>query len=268
MDLTEQNVTTYTYASDTDDTITQIVEQGHRMQYLIDESLRNGYVWNAPVLTMKLFREKKTTWENKGGDRWRRTETVRYPKTTKNSSPEASPKGSLTSGSSSTSSTGNEQPPKAEIWDGGSAIKDIEFTGEAAYTLPGGGSGRTRKRLYPIEYGFSDSQCELIAQKHIELIAGRHRAALIEFPVNETLLSQPPLFPVDVVMIDGSIRHYRIDGHRADRATAIGTGILVGTTAAPTLLEPNPPSIPITSVAILDGATPVYESSSPVVEMV
>jgi hypothetical protein len=181
---------------------------------------------------------KTTKWTQLGVTTWRKSETALIPKALTNSTPDTSPTATIGSTSSSTSSSGQNQPPKVEFWDSGQTEEEVEYQFTATYTPPGGPSGRTRKDLKTLPHGFSEAQCETLATLHLGLIAGRHRAALIEFPITDALLTAPPLFPCDVVLPSGEIRHYRIDGlaweHTQEQAKVVGTGILVGTTPAPT----------------------------------
>jgi hypothetical protein len=178
----------------------------------------------------------------------------------------------VTNSSTSTSSAGDNQPPRPEIWEDGVTNEDVEFQGTATYVLPGGGSGRTRKRLEAVPYGFSQSQMEYLALTHVALIAGRHRAALVELPITTALLTAPPLFPFSVILADGSACHYRADamswGHSESEGRVAVTGILVGITAAPTQAAPSPSPVPLTSVAVVDSAVPVVDSSIPVFERI
>lgn len=212
-----------------------------------------------------------TRWKNLGGNTWQKTETKILPRVNFTSIPGASRTGTQATTSVSISGTGNNQPPRLEFWDYGAPESEIEYQATADYTLPGG-TGRTRKELKTLPYGFSQGQCETLARKHLALMAGRHRAALIEFPITDALLSAPPLFPCDVVFPSGEIRHYRIDGlaweHTEDQAKAVGTGILVGTTPAPTEENPTPTPIPATGTAVVSGAVPVVHDDAPVFALV
>lgn len=223
---------------------------------------------NTATDPARLVDAKQTTtqWTQLSATTWRKSESALIPKALTNSSPDSSPTAFIGTTSSSTSSNGQNQPPACEFWDGGFIEQETEHQATATYTLPGGGTGRTRKALYTVPYGFSQSQCEAIALKHIGLMAGRHRAALIELPITDALLSAPPLFPCDVVMPSGEIRHYRIDGlaweHTADQSKAIGTGILVGTTPAPSEDDPNPTPQPLTGTPVVSSTVPVTNDSA------
>jgi hypothetical protein len=111
-----------------------------------------------------------------------------------------------------------------------------------------------------------------MALKHIALIAGRHRGALVEFPLSTALLTAPPLFPFNVVMPDGEVRHYRCDGlafeHTEEGAKVLGVGILVGTTAAPTEAVPTPAPVPLTAVAVVDDEDFVVDDSDQIYAVV
>jgi hypothetical protein len=192
--------------------------------------------------------QKTTKWTQLSNTTWRKSESALIPKALTNSAPDANPAASIGNTSSSTSSSGQNQPPKVEFWDSGFVEEEIEYQYTLTYTPPAA-TGRTRKALKVLPYGFSEAQCQTMAVHHIRLAAGRHRAALIEFPISDALLSAPPLFPCNVVFPSGEVRHYRINGlaweHTGDQAKAVGTGILVGTTPAPTEEEPSPSPVPL-----------------------
>jgi hypothetical protein len=103
-----------------------------------------------------------------------------------------------------------------------------------------------------------------MAQLHLKLIAGRHRAAIVELPVTDALLTAPPLFPFNVVEPSGRILHYRADSvtweHTVDTCKVAVSGILVGTTPAPTVGNPNPDAEPITGTIVVANAVPVEAS--------
>jgi hypothetical protein len=223
-------------------------------------------------LAMVETRNLTTKWGQRGTQTWTKIEEERLPKALSDSSPETDPTAIVGRATTTTSNTGQTQPPRAEFWDGAVIDSDTEFQGEAFYTPPGGLFGRTEKALYQVPFGFSQSQCEAIAQKWVQLIAGRHRAALLEFPVTDALLAAPPLFPCDVVMQSGEVRHYRVDGlswsHSQTQASAAGTGILVAVTPAPTLEVPEPTPIPLTAVPIFVGDDQVFDGANPIYAMV
>lgn len=254
---------TPTYASD--EVISSILVVERQARGIIDPESSDP---TAQVETRRIT----TTWRQRGNQTWTKAISERLPKALSNSSPGSDPAAAVGRASTSTSNTGENQPPRAEFWDGAVIDDDTEFQGEAFYTPPGGLLGRTEKALYQVPYGFSDTQCEAIALKHVALIAGRHRAALIEFPVSDALLAAPPLFPCDVVFPDGEIRHYRIDGLSwslgPTQASAVGTGILVATTPAPTVEVPAPVPAPLTAVAVVDSAVPVVDDDVPIFAVV
>jgi len=236
-------VSTETPSYGPDEAITQIVLDERQALGILDPN-------SADPLALIDTRRVTTRWTQQGNETWTKSVSERIPRALTNSSPESDPTAAVGKATTSTSGTGQNQPPRAEIWDGGVITNDQEFQATATYTLPGGGSDRTRKRLYEVPWGFSETQCSAIAAAHIGLIAGRHRAALIEFPINDALLGAGPLFPCDVIFPDGSKRHYRIDSlsweHSQTVAKAVGVGILVGTTAAPTQAVPSPLPVPLT----------------------
>ena len=212
-----------------DDLITRLrVEEQQALGILDSQS--------ADPLDLIDTRETDTRWVQKGNATWQKVESAKIPRALTNSSPQASPTAAIGNTTTSTSGTGSNQPPRAEFWDRGIITQDVEYQGIATYTLPGGATGRTRKALRAVPFAFSDAQCQALAVAHVGLMAGRHRAALIEFEISDTLLSAPPLFRCDVVMPSGERRQYRIDGlaweHTATESKAVGTGILVGTIPA------------------------------------
>jgi hypothetical protein len=252
------------YYSDSE-VISKIVTEESQARGIIDPNTDDP-------LAMVDARYSEVRWEQLGTQNWRKIESDRIPRALTRSSPDSDPAAIVGTATVSTSNTGANQPPRAEIWDGGVIAEDIEFQGEAFYTPPGGLFGRIEKALYQVPYGFSQEQCEGLALKWVQVIAGRHRAALIEFPVSDALLAAPPLFPCDVVMPSGEIRHYRVDGlsweHSETICKAVGTGILVATTAAPSVEVPSPTPLPVTSVEVVASTVPVVSSSIPVVAMV
>jgi hypothetical protein len=255
---------TPTYAAD-GETIAEIKVEEEQAKGILDKT-------SEDPLTVLDVRTDFTRWRQVGNNRWQKTEFTKYPKALRNSSPESSSFAVATSANTSTTSTGANQPPKAEFWDAGAITNDQEFSGEAPYTLPGGNNGRTRKKLETLEFAFSDEQCQRVALKHIGLIAGRHRGALVEFPLSTALLTAPPLFPFDVVMPDGEIRHYLCDGlafeHEAEGAKVLGVGVLVGTTAAPTEEVPTPAPVPLTAVPVVDDEDFVVDDSNQIYAVV
>jgi hypothetical protein len=252
------------YYSDSE-VISKIVTEESQARGIIDPNTDNP-------LAMVDARYSEVRWEQLGSQNWRKIESDRIPRALVRSSADTDPAASVGTATVSTSNTGENQPPRAEIWDGGVISEDLEFQGSAFYTPPGGLFGRIEKALYQVPYGFSQEQCEGLALKHVALIAGRHRAALLQLPVSDALLGAPPLFPCDVVMPSGEIRHYRVDGlaweHSETICKAVGTGILVSVTAAPSVEVPSPIPIPVTAVQIFDGTDPIFDDSNPVVEVV
>jgi hypothetical protein len=254
--LVRRTTNTPTYGEDKE-SIAKIVAVEEQARAILDKNAEDN------LLNMIEVRTDETRWTQRGNNTWSKTEVTKYPKALKNANPESSPYSVATSANTSTTSTGQNQPPKAEIWDQGQITEDKEFSGEAPYTLPGGESDRSRKRLYQVPYAFSDEQCEGLALTHVKLISGQHRACVVEFPITTALLSAPPLFPFDVVFPDGSKRHYRADGltfeHTVDSSKAMASGIFVGTTAAPTEEDPTPSPVPLTALPVVDEDVPVVD---------
>jgi hypothetical protein len=258
-DLIQRTTTTYSYTDD--EIVTRVERVEQQAQYLIDESVDiNGF----PDLSLTEVKREIDTWIKVGDNTWRKGRVEKYPKKFRNSSPQVNAGAAVTTATSSTSGSGENQPPRAELWDGGNSTEDVEYQATINYTQPGGGSGRTRKRLYTLPYGFSQAQCETMAQLHLKLIAGRHRAAIVELPVTDALLTAPPLFPFNVVEPSGRILHYRADSvtweHTVDTCKVAVSGILVGTTPAPTDEHPNPDPEPITGTIVVAGGVPVEAS--------
>lgn len=185
-------------------------------------------------------------WTQLGTNTWRKTESFVTSKALTNTAPGADPTATVGRTLSTTSNSGQTQPPQVEFWDDGINESETEYQYTLTYTPVV--TGRVRKDLKILPFGFSEAQCQTMAEHHIRLAIGRNRAAVIEFPFSNTLLSAPPMFPCDVVLPSGEIRHYRIDGinweHTPDQAKLAGTGILVGVTPAPTLENPTPSPIP------------------------
>lgn len=205
-----------------------------------------------------------TTWKKTGDNSWQKTVSKKESGVLSKSDPSITPSSIIATTSTTSTGTGENQPPRAELWDGGTSTEDVEYQATINYTQPGGGSGRTRKRLYTLPYGFSQAQCETMAQLHLKLIAGRHRAAIVELPVTDALLTAPPLFPFNVVEPSGRVLHYRADSvtweHTVDTCKVAVSGILVGTTPAPTVGNPTPDPEPITGTIVVADSVPVEAS--------
>jgi hypothetical protein len=255
-----------------DEVLSSITTVEEQALGILDPNANGAPATATSPLRMVETRNLTTKWRQRGNQNWTKIEEERLPKALTDSSPETDPTAIVGRATTTTSNTGQTQPPRAEFWDGAVIDSDTEFQGEAFYTPPGGLFGRTEKALYQVPFGFSPAQCEGLAQKWVQLIAGRHRAALLEFPVSDALLAAPPLSPCDVVMPDGEVRHYRVDGlswsHSQTQASAAGTGILVAVTPAPTLEVPEPTPIPLTAVPVFVGEDQVFAGANPIYAMV
>ena len=261
-ELVSRATTTYSYADG--EVINRIERVEEQIQYLIDESTveASGIFGGArPDTSMTEVKREIETWTKVGDNTWKKSKVEKYPRKFKDNNPDTGAGAAITAGSSTTSSTGENQPPRAELWDGGIITEDVEYQATANYTQPGGSTGRTRKRLFTLPYGFSQSQCEAMALLQIKLIAGRHRAVAVEMPVTDALLSAPPLFAFNIVHPDGAIYHYRADGvtweHTADTCKVACSGILVGSTPAPTQQNPSPGTEPVTGTGVVANSIPV-----------
>lgn len=261
-ELVSRATTTYSYADG--EVINRIERVEEQIQYLIDESTveASGIFGGArPDTSMTEVKREIETWTKVGDNTWKKSKVEKYPRKFKDNNPDTGAGASITAGSSTTTSTGENQPPRAELWDGGIITEDVEYQATANYTQPGGSTGRTRKRLFTLPYGFSQSQCQAMALLQIKLIAGRHRAVAVEMPVTDALLSAPPLFAFNIVHPDGAIYHYRADGvtweHTADTCKVACSGILVGSTPAPTQQNPTPDPEPVTGTGVVANSIPV-----------
>lgn len=261
-ELVSRATTTYSYADG--EVINRIERVEEQIQYLIDESTveASGIFGGArPDTSMTEVKREIETWTKVGDNTWKKSKVEKYPRKFKDNNPDTGAGAAITAGSSTTSSTGENQPPRAELWDGGIITEDVEYQATANYTQPGGSTGRTRKRLFTLPYGFSQSQCQAMALLQIKLIAGRHRAVAVEMPVTDALLSAPPLFAFNIVHPDGAIYHYRADGvtweHTADTCKVACSGILVGSTPAPTQQNPTPDPEPVTGTGVVANSIPV-----------
>jgi hypothetical protein len=260
-DIVSRITTTYAYRDG------EIVERIERVEeqllYLVDGSTE-GTLPPYPVTLLTEVKREIDTWDKVGRDTWKKSRTEKYPRKYKDNSPEGGSGAPITSSTTTVSNSGETQPPRAELLDDEYSFEDVEYQATINYTQPGGGSGRTRKRLYALPYGFSQAQCETMAQLHLKLIAGRHRAAIVELPVTDALLTAPPLFPFNVVEPSGRILHYRADSvtweHTVDTCKVAVSGILVGTTPAPTVGNPTPDPEPITGTIVVANAVPVEAS--------
>jgi hypothetical protein len=262
VDPVGRTTTTYTYVDG--ETVERIERVEEQIRYLIDGSTRNYPPFETPNTQLVEVKREIDTWEKVGKDTWKKSRTEKYPRKYKNNDPEGGSGAPITSSTTTVSNSGQTQPPRAELLDDEYSFEDVEYQATINYTQPGGGSGRTRKRLYTLPYGFSQAQCETMAQLHLKLIAGRHRAAIVELPVTDALLTAPPLFPFNVVEPSGRILHYRADSvtweHTVDTCKVAVSGILVGTTPAPTVGNPNPDPEPITGTIVVASGVPVEAS--------
>lgn len=261
-ELVSRITTSYGYIDGEIINRTERVEE--QIQYLIDESTveASGIFGGArPDTSMIEVKREIETWTKVGDNTWKKSKVEKYPRKFKDNNPDTGAGAAITASSSTTTSTGENQPPRAELWDGGIITEDVEYQATANYTQPGGSTGRTRKRLFTVPYGFSQLQCETMALLQIKLIAGRHRAVAVEIPVTDALLSAPPLFAFNIVHPDGVIYHYRADGiaweHTADSCKVACSGILVGSTPAPTQQNPTPEPEPVTGTGVVANSIPV-----------
>jgi hypothetical protein len=262
VDLVGRTTTTYTYTQG--ETVERIERVEEQIRYLVDGTLQNQPPFETPNTQLVEVKREIDTWEKVGKDTWKKSRTEKYPRKYKDNNPEGGSGAPITSSTTTVSNSGQTQPPRAELLDDEYSLEDVEYQATINYTQPGGGSGRTRKRLYTLPYGFSQAQCETMAQLHLKLIAGRHRAAIVELPVTDALLTAPPLFPFNVVEPSGRVLHYRADSvtweHTVDTCKVAVSGILVGTTPAPTDEHPNPDPEPITGTIVVAGGVPVEAS--------
>ena len=256
-ELVSRATTTYTYAEE--ELVGKVERVEEQIQYLIDESTVGND--RSPDTTLREVKREIDTWAKVGDNRWKKTTVEKYPRKFRDNSPDIGDGQAIVGSNTTTTGTGENQPPRAELWDGGIITEDVEYQFTVNYTQPGGGSGRTRKQLYTLPYAFSEGQCQTMAYLHLKLVAGQHRAVAVEMPVTDALLTAPPLFAFDVVEPSGRRSHYRADSlaweHSVDTCKAAATGILVGVTPAPTEGNPNPDPDPVTGTGVVAGGIPV-----------
>jgi len=106
---------------------------------------------------------------------------------------------------------GDVQPPKTQYFEPANT-KEEHYESDVTWIHPGGATGRNRKRLFTVPFGFNQEQVTGIAEQFRGLLVGRHRGDLIELPVSDAVLSADPMFRVNVVEPDGTTHRYLGDG--------------------------------------------------------
>lgn len=200
--------------------------------------------WKAEVLldkysstpwTMKLIRRETLSWEELSPDRWRKTTRQEIARIAEDSGVDrfvSNIWSRKTKTQRQTSSTGNCQPQRTEFWEGETARKEQHYEGLATYVHRGGPTGRSRKRLIRVPYGFSDAQCAAIAARFNELLEGRYYGHKLELPISDALVAAGPFPRVDVVAPDGTqykfVANSLVWSHEAEEAVVLAAGIWVG----------------------------------------
>ena len=217
--------TTYSYSDE--ETISATVTTEQVAEVVMDSASDNPF-------NLRVVRQEAKRWR-KVGELWELSESVGVARIARDSGVDkfSSNIWALITESSPPrlASDGSTAPPKTEFWGEGVTEKERHYEGIAAWVHPGGATGRTRKRLYTVPFGFSNAQMEGLAEKHRDLLVGRNLGAAIELPISDALLTAPPLFQVDVVD-DGTTYSYLADGvtwaHAGDQASVFATGIWIG----------------------------------------
>jgi hypothetical protein len=183
-----------------------------------------------PYVT-RVARLIKTTWTQLDSSRWQQETLTRTARIVQNPNVQANFWSRTLKRESKVSNDGSTAPPAVELWDGPYTEAAQEFSGEATWVHPGNPSGRIRKDLKQIPYGFSDTQMVGLAEKHRDLTIARQQAAIIPIPVTDALLALDyPLFQLNVV--DGSTTYkYLVDGlqyiHQYGESRAECVGMLL-----------------------------------------
>ncbi len=95
----------------------------------------------------------------------------------------------------------DNRPPATQFFSERCLVEgETHYEGTAAYSPPGGPSGRNREGLVRVPFGWSNDQMTAIAEKERDLTEGRYRGYEISFPVSDALLQSAPLAPVSVVV--------------------------------------------------------------------
>jgi hypothetical protein len=222
----EREIRSYTYT--VSDVIQKITDTTSKAEFTFEPDSNTPY-------NLRGLRQDITEWTQQGDSTWRKSETSVLPKAFTNASPEgASPYSQQVRGNTSVTSSGDNQPPKTEYWDG-SQISTEQFY-EGTFSANHGFLVSDKRPPFEIPYGFSDGQMNVMAEKHMRLITGRYRADYIELEISDDLLIAPPLFQVDVVDTDGDTKHYLADGASwvlSSKGARCGVvGVLLGTTAS------------------------------------
>lgn len=193
-------------------------------EVLHDKASINPYVTRAA-------RRVTTTWSQLDTNRWRVEIITRTARIVQNPNVQSNLWTFTLKRDVKTSNDGSTAPPAVELWAGPYSEAAQEFSGEATWVHPGNPSGRTRKDLKQIPYGFSDLQMEGLAAKHRDLAIGRQQGAILPLPITDALLALDyPLFQVNVVQ-GATTYKYLADGlqfiHEYGESRAACVGILL-----------------------------------------
>ena len=226
-DVTE-TIITFSYGAD--DTISQIVERQDDLEILHDESSSNPY-------NPQTVRRTTQKWVPRGNGEFKYNRSENIAAIVANSGTDTTSINpwALTIRSPNTPGVGRQgenAPPATEYWEGPFIESEQHHSGEATFTHPGGSSGRTRTVPVDVPFGFSDSQCQTIAEKKRDLAVGEYRGYLIKLPITDALIDTDfPLFQVDVVLPTGQTRRYLANGvsweHTQDEAAVLCQGIWI-----------------------------------------
>lgn len=218
--------TTVSYTYSTSEAISRIETLERVAEITVDKESDNPF-------QLRIARKEILEWEEIEPQNWKQKERFEIARIVEDSAVDkfnGNPWARRTTTRTPQSDTGSTQPPRTELWTGVATQKERHYEGTATWTHPGGSTGRTRKRLYTVPFGFSNQQCALLAGLHRDLLVGRHYGYEIELPISDALLTAGPLFQVNVV--DGSTTYRLLAdsaswGHTETRASVYCTAILL-----------------------------------------
>jgi hypothetical protein len=150
----------------------------------------------------------------------------------------------------STSTSGQEQPPAAERRSPRYGQKEKPLKGKAKFQITPNANQEREHSPIEIKTATSETQLEQIAYTEGTLLIGRKQGQRIQLPVTDAILATTaPLPEWRAVEPDGSTLIFQADAmsfsHDAQRAIVGAEGIWLGTIPAPTIGNPTPsPALP------------------------
>ena len=172
-----------------------------------------------------------TTWTEVSKGRWQQIDLIETARIVQNPGTRVNKWSMTAKRIPRTASDGTTTPPQPDFYEGPYTETIQEISGEATWVHTGGTTGRTRKDLKQIPYGFSDAQMVGLAELHRDLAIARQNGAIIPLPITDSLLAiDYPLFQVNVTRGDTTWK-YLADGlqydHQYEQSRAGCTGILI-----------------------------------------